>query len=86
MAAGERLALVLIQTPGRLRGVKKRGRIVAWRETGFSLSVVAFNEILRSHMCVYCKRLLPVSLKCTDEQGVALLKPSHFILQYINKV
>lgn len=55
---------------------KKRGSIVAWRETGFALSVVVFNEILHSHTCVYCKPFLPVSLKCTDELSVALLRIS----------
>lgn len=36
--------------------------------------MVIFNEIRPSHMCVYCKPFLLVSLKCTDEQGVALLR------------
>ncbi len=44
--------LVITQTPGRLCGMKKRGGIVAWRETGFVLSVVTFNEIRRSHTCL----------------------------------
>lgn len=41
-----------------------------------ALSPVDFNEILRSRTCVYCKALLPVGVKCTDEQGVALLTMS----------
>lgn len=53
--------------------MKKRGCIVAWRETDLSLFVVLLNEILHSHMCVYCKPFLLVSLKRTDEQGVGLL-------------
>lgn len=41
-----------------------------------ALCVDIFNEILRSHTCVYCKSFLLVSLKWTDEQSVALLKIS----------
>ncbi len=50
--------------------MKKRDSIVAWRETDLALSVVVFNEILRSRtVCVFT---VNSSLKCTDGQGVAL--------------
>lgn len=60
-AALERPALLIIRTPGRLFGLKKRGSIVACRHAGDGLSVVVFNEILCSHPCVYCKLFPPVS-------------------------
>lgn len=69
--AQERPALVIIQTQGSFCGIKKRGSIVAWRGTGFALSVRSCI-----HIYVYCKRFLPVSLKYSDEHGVDLLRSS----------
>lgn len=62
MAREERPALVIILTPGRFCGVKKRGSIVALREkaTGFALSVVV---VMRSRVHM---RVFAVSLKRTD--------------------
>ena len=61
-AAQERPALLIIWTPGRLFGLKKRGSIVAWRHAGDGPSVVVFlMRSFCSHTGVYCKLFPPVS-------------------------
>ncbi|KAK5933004.1 hypothetical protein CgunFtcFv8_004663 [Champsocephalus gunnari] len=81
MAREERPALVIILTPGRFCGVKKRGSIVALREkaTGFAPSVVV---VMRSRVC--CKPFLPVRLKRPDghnkRENVTLLIRQHLLL------
>ena len=69
--AQERPPLVIIQTPGRLCGEREATLLRGEGQT--FLCLWSFLMRFFVHVCVYCKPLLLVIMKWTNEQGVGLL-------------